>query len=121
MQEIDENPYTVLGLDSSASMDAIKQAYFGLVRAHPPEREPEAFKRFRAAYDFLELRGRSGEVPQTLVEWWTRFQDAPESEREAMLKPEEAPKKGRRSRGRGHKRRDDSGGPPPADGDAAGG
>ena len=32
--------------------------------------------RFRAAYDFLALRGGSGEVPQALVDWWTRFQDA---------------------------------------------
>ncbi|MFO1325634.1 MAG: polynucleotide adenylyltransferase PcnB [Burkholderiales bacterium] len=63
-------------------------------------------ERFRAAYDFLALRGASGEVPMALVDWWTRFQDASEAERAAMLKPDEAPKKGgRRSRGRGRKRR----------------
>ena len=68
-------------------------------------------ERFRAAYDFLALRGESGEVPQVLVDWWTRFQDAGDGEREAMLRPDEAPKKGgRRSRGRGRKRRDDMGG-----------
>ena len=50
-------------------------------------------ERFRAAYDFLALRGESGEVPQALVDWWTRFQDASDAEREAMLQPEEAPKK----------------------------
>jgi poly(A) polymerase len=73
-------------------------------------------ERFRAAYDFLELRGRSGEVPQPLVDWWTRFQDAGDAERETMLKPEEAPKKSRRSRGRGRKRGEDpSGAPPPSD------
>jgi poly(A) polymerase len=60
--------------------------------------------RFRAAYDFLVLRGESGEAPQALVDWWTRFQDASAAEREAMLKPDEAPKKRRRSR-RGRKRR----------------
>ena len=60
--------------------------------------------RFRAAYDFLVLRGASGEAPQALVDWWTRFQDATPEEREAMLKPDEAPKKRRRSR-RGRKRR----------------
>ena len=71
-------------------------------------------ERFRAAYDFLELRGKSGEIDMQLVDWWTRFQDAGEAEREAMLRPEEAPKKGRRSRGRGRKRRDDDSmdGPP---------
>ena len=50
------------------------------------------------------LRGESGEAPQDLVDWWTRFQDASPAEREAMLKPDEAPKKRRRSR-RGRKRR----------------
>jgi poly(A) polymerase len=64
--------------------------------------------RFRAAYDFLELRGLSGEVPRALVDWWTKFQDAGEPEREAMLKPDEAPKKRRRSRGRGRKHREDA-------------
>jgi poly(A) polymerase len=67
-------------------------------------------ERFRAAYDFLALRGESGEVPKALVEWWTRFQDAPQAEREAMLRPEEAPKRSRRSRGRGRKRSEDGGG-----------
>jgi poly(A) polymerase len=60
--------------------------------------------RFRAAYDFLVLRGESGEVPVALAEWWTRFQNESPDGRAAMLKPEEAPKKKRRSRGRGRKR-----------------
>ncbi len=76
-------------------------------------------ERFRAAYDFLALRGESGEVDASLVDWWTRFQDAGEAERATMLKPEEAPKKGRRSRGRGRKRREAADGgsdaPPPPD------
>ena len=67
-------------------------------------------ERFRAAYDFLELRAASGEVPQALADWWKRFQDAGDAERESMLRPDEAPKKGRRSRGRGRKRREDDGG-----------
>jgi poly(A) polymerase len=56
--------------------------------------------RFRAAYDFLALRGESGEVPKPLVDWWTRFQTASDDERQAMLKPDEAPKKRRRPRSR---------------------
>ena len=60
--------------------------------------------RFRAAYDFLALRGESGEVPMALVDWWTRFQDESAEARAAMLKPDEAPKKRRRPRGRGRKR-----------------
>ncbi|MCC6197051.1 MAG: polynucleotide adenylyltransferase PcnB [Burkholderiales bacterium] len=70
-------------------------------------------ERFRAAYDFLALRGQSGEVPAALVQWWTRFQDAGDAERQQMLRPEEAPKRSRRSRGRGRKRREDGGAPPP--------
>jgi poly(A) polymerase len=62
--------------------------------------------RFRAAYDFLVLRGESGETPQALVDWWTRFQDASHEERTSMLRPDEAPKKRRRSRNR--RRRTDS-------------
>jgi poly(A) polymerase len=65
--------------------------------------------RFRAAYDFLLLRAEGGEAPQALADWWTRFQDASPDEREAMLKPDEAPKKRRRSRGRGRKHGDEVG------------
>ena len=80
--------------------------------------------RFRAAYDFLAIRGESGEVPAALVDWWTRYQDASEAEREAMLKPDEAPRKRRRPRGRGRRGTGresgpDGGGAPP-DGGTAG-
>ena len=61
--------------------------------------------RFRAAYDFLALRAESGEAPQALVDWWTLFQQATPDERDAMLRPDEAPKKRRRSRSRNRKRR----------------
>lgn len=43
--------------------------------------------RFRAGYDFLALRAASGEAQQELVDWWTRFQDASDGERSAMLAP----------------------------------
>lgn len=42
--------------------------------------------RFRAAYDFLLLRGESGEVEQALCDWWTEFQVADEPAREEMVK-----------------------------------
>jgi len=45
-----------------------------------------AHARFRAAYDFLLLRERSGEEVADLCEWWTRFQEVPESERYLMTK-----------------------------------
>jgi poly(A) polymerase len=75
--------------------------------------------RFRAAYDFLLLRAESGEVPQALGEWWTRFQDASPDERETMLKPDEGGTKRRRSRGRGRKRSDEAAAPAGGDATAA--
>ncbi|HTS23045.1 MAG TPA: polynucleotide adenylyltransferase PcnB [Casimicrobiaceae bacterium] len=61
--------------------------------------------RFRAGYDFLWLRGHSGEIPVEIVDWWERFQHAEAAEREGMLRPDEGPKKKRRrSRSRGRKR-----------------
>ncbi len=69
--------------------------------------------RFRAAYDFLDIRGASGEVDPALVDWWTRFQEVGDAERTAMLKADEAPPRKRRSRGRGRKRSEAA-----ADGDA---
>jgi poly(A) polymerase len=58
--------------------------------------------RFRAAWDFLVLRGQSGEIDAELVDWWREFQDASDARREEMLLPDTA-KKRRRSRGRGRK------------------
>ena len=57
--------------------------------------------RFRAGYDFLLLRGQSGEVPMELVEWWDRFAQADAEERAAMLLPNTEPKKRRRRKPRG--------------------
>lgn len=42
-------------------------------------------KRFRAAYDFLVLRSRCGEVEAELAEWWTEVQQGqPEAVKDAM-------------------------------------
>lgn len=56
--------------------------------------------KFRAGYDFLLLRCESGEVDTEVGDWWTRFQDASEADRETMLLPPDkgAPKKRRRRR-----------------------
>lgn len=56
------DPYAELGIDRNASQEEIKKAYFLAVRAHPPEQEPEAFQRVRAAYELLrtpELRANT--------------------------------------------------------------
>ena len=52
LQLIDD-PYKTLGLERTATEAEIKQAYFTLVREHPPERDPDGFKRIRAAYEKL--------------------------------------------------------------------
>ncbi|MEO5698998.1 MAG: polynucleotide adenylyltransferase PcnB [Casimicrobiaceae bacterium] len=62
--------------------------------------------RYRAAWDFLDLRCQSGELEGAyadLAQWWDRFVDASHEEREAMLRPDESPRRKKRSRGRGRK------------------
>ena len=63
--------------------------------------------KFRAGYDFLLLRESAGEQTDDLGDWWTRYQDANDSERRAMIRdlsskdqPGSAPRKRRRSGGR---------------------
>jgi poly(A) polymerase len=56
--------------------------------------------RFRMAYDFLALRAASGEVPAEIEAWWRTFQSADADTRQAMLLPENGPKKRRRRRRR---------------------
>ena len=63
-------------------------------------------KRFRAAYDFLGLRVAVGEAQESLFDWWTRFQEAAASEREAMVaaldgQAEKRPRRRRRRRAAG--------------------
>ena len=60
--------------------------------------------RFRAGYDFVELRCASGEMEGELSglgAWWHRFQEADLAEREDMLRPDDGPRKKRRPRSRG--------------------
>ncbi len=64
------DPYVVLGLAPSASQEEIKQAYFVQVRAHPPEREPEAFKQVRAAYDQLKAPEKRLETDMLRFQTW---------------------------------------------------
>ena len=41
--------------------------------------------RFRAGWDFLQLRAQAGSVPEELAAWWERFAHAGQSEREELL------------------------------------
>ena len=74
--------------------------------------------RYRAGWDFLELRCKSGELEGELAglgDWWGRFADAGPEAREAMLQPDQGPKRKRRSRGRGRKHESDGSAAPPDD------
>jgi hypothetical protein len=44
----------VLGLQGSPAETEVRRAYLRKVKEHPPERDPEGFRRVREAYDFLK-------------------------------------------------------------------
>jgi curved DNA-binding protein CbpA len=45
------DPFTTLGVDESAGDEEIKRRYLSLVRAFPPDRDPERFQVYRAAFE----------------------------------------------------------------------
>ncbi len=51
-----ENPLDVLGVDGTISDNDLRSRYMALVRLHPPERDPEGFRRIRAAYEAVRTR-----------------------------------------------------------------
>ena len=58
-------------------------------------------KRFRAGYDFLCLQAESDELMAPIADWWTEFQSADESGRQALIAQlPNAPRKRRRNRSR---------------------
>jgi curved DNA-binding protein CbpA len=65
---VTENPYSVLGLTPHASMIDIKRAYFGRVRMHPPETDPEGFQRIRAAYEALRTPASRAVTDRQLIQ-----------------------------------------------------
>lgn len=74
------DPYRELGVERTATAAEIKHAYFALVRAHPPERDAQMFKRIRAAYEQLRDPERRMETDMLLFEEWpapTRKRRAP--------------------------------------------
>ena len=56
--------------------------------------------RFRAAYDFLLLRGEAGEVSRELCEWWTEFQEMQPDKQEKDITRTRPRRRRRRSRRR---------------------
>ena len=45
--------FAILGLDESADDEAVRAAYVQALRTSPPDRDPEGFRRIRAAYEAL--------------------------------------------------------------------
>jgi len=63
-----EDPYVILGIPRDADQDTIKRVYFEQVRAHPPESDPDQFKRIRAAYERLRTPERRAQTDMFLLQ-----------------------------------------------------
>ncbi len=64
------DPFAALDVAPAASEAEIKQAYFAQVRAHPPESDPQAFKRIRAAYEQLRSPEKRLEANMLRMQPW---------------------------------------------------
>jgi curved DNA-binding protein CbpA len=64
------DPYADLGLAQAATDAEIKQAYFAQVRLHPPETDPQGFKRIRAAYERLRTPEKRLETDMLRLAVW---------------------------------------------------
>jgi hypothetical protein len=60
------DPLAVLGVAPDADDSVIRRAYLRLVRDHSPERDPEGFRRVRAAYE--AVRSQQDRVARRLLE-----------------------------------------------------
>ena len=47
------DPFVVLGIEETADDAAVRAAYLRALRTSPPDRDPEGFRRIRAAYEAL--------------------------------------------------------------------
>jgi curved DNA-binding protein CbpA len=47
------DPFTVLGVNETADDAEIRRRYLALVRDFPPDRAPDRFREYRAAYEAL--------------------------------------------------------------------
>ena len=52
--QIEANPYEILGVPDTVADKEIRKAYLQKVKAAPPERNPEEFKKIRKAYGILK-------------------------------------------------------------------
>jgi hypothetical protein len=59
------DPFTTLGVREDAGDEEIRQRYLALVRAFPPDLEPQRFQAHRAAYE--QLRDERKRLETTLL------------------------------------------------------
>ncbi|MDD5579187.1 MAG: polynucleotide adenylyltransferase PcnB [Methylobacter sp.] len=64
--------------------------------------------RFRAAYDFLLLRADTGGADPELADWWTRYQEAGETEQRKMTQPSRKTQHNKSGRKRNYRKNTDS-------------
>jgi curved DNA-binding protein CbpA len=83
------DPYAVLALPPTATVEEIKKAYFAQVRAHPPERDPEMFKKIRAAYEQLKTPEKKLESDMLRLADWEEPPLEPASEVAGEVAPED--------------------------------
>lgn len=70
----------------SAMMRSIWLLQFYLIKPRKKRVYRTLFHRyFRAAFDFLALRVKSGDPHQNILDWWTRFREADANIRQQML------------------------------------
>src|SRR5437762_13014412 len=56
------DPYVTLEVDPQATVAEVRLAYLQKVREHPPERDPEGFKRIRESYELLRSPRKRAEL-----------------------------------------------------------
>lgn len=68
-----QDPYEVLGIDSNASEEEVRQRYLALVKLNPPEKDPAKFREIHQAYesakDPLVLAQSLLGPPKRMPEW----------------------------------------------------
>ncbi len=73
------SPFEILGVPADADDERIRAAYLRQVREHPPERDPEAFRRIHRAYEAVrDARARIAYRLFHVPDWRTIAASVPE-------------------------------------------